>query len=115
MLINTLPLLEARASLEIENIVTSTDRLFHYRNFGDQADAATKEALRYGQALPEGFRSLAEHPLSTRTAEDVCSKLKGMEMRVRRVPCAALVSNWSPSGCWRRCSLDARSSSSIPS
>jgi Fic family protein len=30
MLINTLPLLEARASSEIENIVTTTDRLFKY-------------------------------------------------------------------------------------
>jgi hypothetical protein len=30
MLINTLPLLEARASSEIENIVTSTDELFRH-------------------------------------------------------------------------------------
>ena len=29
MLINTLPLLEARDSSEIENIVTTTDKLFH--------------------------------------------------------------------------------------
>ena len=33
MLINTLPLLEARASSEIENIVTTTDKLF--RNVGE--------------------------------------------------------------------------------
>ena len=31
VLIKTLPLLEARASSEIENIVTTTDRLFQYR------------------------------------------------------------------------------------
>jgi Fic family protein len=90
MLINTLPLLEARASSEIENIVTTTDRLFQFRNFGDQADAATKEALRYGAALLEGFRSLARHPLSTRTAEQVCSQIKGLEMTIRRVPGTAL-------------------------
>src|SRR2546428_12410648 len=30
ILINTLPILEARASSEIENIVTTTDRLFQY-------------------------------------------------------------------------------------
>jgi len=93
MLINTLPLLEARASSEIENIVTTTDRLFQFRNFGEQADAATKEALRYGRALLEGFHSLAEHPLSTRTAEEVCSQIKGMEMRVRRIPGTALAND----------------------
>ena len=90
MLINTLPLLEARASSEIENIVTTTDRLFQFRNFGEQADPATKEALRYGTALLEGFRSLDRHPLSTRTAEEICSQIKGMEMRVRVVPGTAL-------------------------
>jgi Fic family protein len=93
MLINTLPLLEARASSEIENIVTTTDRLFQFRNFGEQADAATKEALRYGGALLEGFRSLTGHPLSTRTAEEVCSQIKGMEMRVRRIPGTALAND----------------------
>ena len=30
ILINTLPLLEAQASSEIENIITTTDRLFQY-------------------------------------------------------------------------------------
>ena len=93
MLINTLPLLEARASSEIENIVTTTDRLFQFRNFGEQADPATKEALRYETALLEGFRSLGQRPLCTRTAEEVCSKIKGMEMRVRRVPGTALAND----------------------
>lgn len=93
MLINTLPLLEARASSEIENIVTTTDRLFQFRNFGEQADPATKEALRYSRALLEGFRSLSGHPLSTRTAEEVCSRIKGMEMRVRRIPGTALAND----------------------
>lgn len=95
MLINTLPLLEARASSEIENIVTTTDRLFQFRNFGEQADPATKEALRYGTALLEGFRSLERHPLSTRTAEEICSQIKGTEMRVRVVPGTALANEQS--------------------
>ncbi len=95
VLINTLPLLEARASSEIENIVTTTDRLFQFRQAGEFADPATKEALRYGQALLEGFRSLQERPLSTRTAEEICSRIKGLEMRVRRVPGTALASDRS--------------------
>src|SRR6218665_1120536 len=69
VLINTLPLLEAQASSEIENIVTTTDRLFQFRQANDQADPATKEALRYSHALLEGYRELARHPLNTRLAE----------------------------------------------
>ena len=49
VLINTLPLLEAQASSEIENIITTTDRLFQYREADDAADAPTKEALRYSR------------------------------------------------------------------
>jgi len=41
-LINALPLLEAQASSEIENIVTTTDRLFEYQSAGEQADPATR-------------------------------------------------------------------------
>ncbi len=95
VLINTLPLLEARASSEIENIVTTTDRLFLYRDSAEQADPATKEALRYGEALMEGYHSLKDRPLTLRTAEQVCSRIKGMEMRVRRVPGIALANDRS--------------------
>jgi Fic family protein len=90
MLINTLPLLEARASSEIENIVTTTDKLFQHSQDDDKADPATKEALRYRLALFEGFQSLQARPLSTRTAEAICSKIKGREMGVRKVPGTAL-------------------------
>ncbi len=91
MLINTLPLLEARASSEIENIVTTTDKLFQHMNGFSQADAATKEALRYRQALMEGFQGLRLRPLGTRTAETVCSQIRGIDMQVRRVPGTALI------------------------
>lgn len=90
VLINTMPLLEAQASSEIENIVTTTDRLFQYQNSSDHADPATKEALRYSEALLDAFRTLADHPLNTRTAEEICTKIKGVEMRVRAVPGTAL-------------------------
>lgn len=94
MLINTLPLLEAQASSEIEHIVTTTDRLFQYQSLPEQAaDPATREALRYSAALMEGFRTLQSHPLNTRTAEQVCSRIKGIEMQVRRVPGTALAND----------------------
>lgn len=86
MLINTLPLLEAQSSTEIENIVTTTDRLFEHLDSSHSADPATKEALRYREALMEGFHNLARLPMSTRLAESICTTLKDREMRVRRVP-----------------------------
>lgn len=95
VLINTIPLLEARASSEIENIVTTTDRLFRYAGqLGDgQADAATKEALRYRTALHQGFMSLAQRPLTTVTAVEVCRTIKGVEMDIRRTPGTALIND----------------------
>jgi Fic family protein len=90
VLINTLPLLEAQASSEIENVITTTDRLFQFREADENADTATKEALRYSQALLEGYQSLRDRPLATGTAERICSTIKGKEMRVRNVPGTAL-------------------------
>ena len=91
MLINTLPLLEAQASTEIENIVTTMDRLFQFVQGDAKADSATREALRYRHALMEGFRSIGGRPLSTRTAEAVCTQIKGVEMQVRKVPGTTLM------------------------
>jgi Fic family protein len=93
MLVNTLPLLEARASSEIENIVTSTDELFRHVGNEAQANPATKEALRYGRALFEGFGALKQTPLNTRTAEQVCTTIKGVEMSVRRTPGTTLMND----------------------
>jgi Fic family protein len=90
VLISTLPLLEAGASSEIENIVTTADRLFEHVNNEEHADAATREALRYSRALFEGYHALGSHPLTTRTAEIVCSRIKGIHMVVRRLPGTAL-------------------------
>jgi Fic family protein len=91
MLINTLPILEARASSAIENIVTTTDRLFQYAQDESQpADPATKEALRYRTALRRGFESLARRPLTTATAVDVCRTLRGIDIDIRKIPGTAL-------------------------
>ncbi|MBI4984827.1 MAG: Fic family protein [Rhodocyclales bacterium] len=95
MLVNTLPLLEARASSEIENIVTTTDELFRHAGNETQANAATKEALRYGRALFEGFAALRKKPLCTRTAEQICTTIKGVDMSVRRTPGTTLMNDKS--------------------
>ncbi|WP_252176538.1 Fic family protein [Endozoicomonas sp. 4G] len=86
LLINMLPLLEAKDSSEIENIVTTTDKLFQYAEEDSQADPATKEALRYRTALFSGVQQLAQRPISTNMAAAVCSTIKGCEMDIRKVP-----------------------------
>ena len=92
MLINTLPILEAQASTEIENIVTTADALFRHLHGEGPMDRATREALRYREALLNAFASMKTRPLSTRTAESICTRIRGVEMRVRRVPGTALAS-----------------------
>ncbi len=92
VLINSIPLLEAQASSEIENIVTTTDRLFRFANeAGNQADPATKEALRYRTALNEGYLSLRDRPVSTSTAVTVCRTIKGIALDIRSTPGTALM------------------------
>ncbi|MFM8516972.1 MAG: protein adenylyltransferase Fic [Nevskiaceae bacterium] len=91
MLVNTLPMLEARDSSEIENIVTTADSLFQHADGGGGADSATKEALRYRTALYWGFDSLGSRPLSTATAVAVCQKIKDVRLDVRRSPGTQLV------------------------
>ena len=86
MLEVSLPLLEAQASSEIENIVTSADTMFRYLRAHRTADPATREALRYRTALLEGFADLQTRPLGTETAERVCSRIKGTPMPVRSDP-----------------------------
>jgi Fic family protein len=87
MLINTLPLLEARASSEIENIVTTADKLFRHLQSDSGADPATREALRYRRALLEGVAALKSRPLTTLTAV-VYTPPEG-EARIRD-----LLANW---------------------
>ncbi len=86
MLINTLPILEAQASSAVENIVTTADRIFENLHSEGKTDSATKEALRYRQALMDGYVALDKIPVCTRTAETICGTIKDMDMKVRKVP-----------------------------
>jgi Fic family protein len=96
MLINIIPMLEAKDSSEIENIVTTTDRLFQFAQGSEaNADAATKEALRYRTALHRGFHSLAERPLCTATAVEICRTIKAADIDIRRTPGTQLINDRS--------------------
>lgn len=66
ILVNSIILQEAKASSEIENIITTHDALFRaYSAKTSQIDPATKEVLRYREALWAGFSSLKDRPLLT--------------------------------------------------
>ena len=87
LLINLAPLIEAQASSEIENIVTTNDELFRAASGAfDTLSPATKEAMRYREALRAGFHSLEDRPLTVQTARIVCNTLHGVEMPIRNRP-----------------------------
>lgn len=66
ILITSITLQEAKSSSEIENIVTTNDKL--YKAYSSQLtnfDSNTKEVLRYKDALWKGFNMLKENNLLT--------------------------------------------------
>ena len=86
VLINSLPLLEAQASSEIENIVTTADDLFKFAQDESAAtNPATKETLKYRTALFAGIKLIEDRPLSSTTASQVCTIVKGCEIDVRKL------------------------------
>ena len=94
VLINSIPLLEAQASSEIENIVTTADRMFLFDSASEgEPDPATREALRYRTALWEGHQTLKQRPLSTNTAVQICRAIKGVDMDIRKTPGTTLTND----------------------
>jgi Fic family protein len=93
MLINTIPLREAKDSSAIENIVTTNDSLFRFVDTQSElADAATQETLNYRTALLRGCSDISKRPLSTRTAIEVCRTIKSIDFDIRKLPGTALKS-----------------------
>ena len=87
VLINSIPLREAKDSSAIENIVTTTDKLFRFASIDpEKADAATKEALRYRTALLSGYQDLHERPLTTNVAIGICRAIKNVDLGIRQTP-----------------------------
>ncbi len=84
MLINTLVLQEAKDSSSIENIFTTSDKL--YRAFASSmvaADPQTKEVLRYRQALLTAWESLKNTVFSVPIIENIYNEIKEKEDGVR--------------------------------
>jgi cell filamentation protein, protein adenylyltransferase len=76
ILINAIPLQEAKLSSEIENIVTTQDALFQAAlDESRTADLATKEVLRYRTALRRGSEALQSAAFRLTLLEELCGIL----------------------------------------
>lgn len=94
VLINSIPLREAKDSSAIENIVTTNDKLFRFANANpDHADPATREILRYRTALRNGFDNLKHRPLTVQTATALCRTIKNYDLDVRAIPGTTLTNH----------------------
>ena len=82
VLINIIPLLETHSSNKIENIVTTQDALFRFRDLDHLADPSIKEALRYRTAL----REASNQSIDISLMEKICSTIKNKEMNLRSKP-----------------------------
>lgn len=93
ILISTLSLQEAKDSSAIENIVTTHDQLYREGAAdADKTNAATKEVLRYRQALQTGFERVRRSGLLTlNTILDIQAELEHHRAGLRRLPGTALV------------------------
>lgn len=92
ILLNAVILREATASSEIENIITTQDRLYQAMSVkGVMPDPATKEVLRYREALLTGYRFLQERGyISTNAIVQVQEVLEENSAGIRRLPGTAL-------------------------
>lgn len=81
-------LLEAKASSEIEQVVTTDNKLFGSESAQKAADPMTKEVRRYGAAVHYGWNS--RKPLCTNVMEHICSIIRDKPVQVRKVPGTAI-------------------------
>ena len=92
ILLNAVILKEARASSEIENVITTQDRLYQALSAKSmQIDSATKEVLRYREATLSGFHFVRERGfLSTNAIIEIQKVLEENNAGVRKLPGTAL-------------------------
>jgi Fic family protein len=106
ILVNSVVLQEAKSSSEIENIVTTNDKLFTALSAEDsRVDPQTKEVLRYRQALWKGVERLNNRSLSTELFIELMQIIKEADEGIRTDP-GTVIANpntrkiiyWPPEG-----------------
>jgi Fic family protein len=92
ILLNAVILKEARASSEIENVITTQDKLYQALSAkGLQVDAATKEVLRYREAMLYGVNFIKKKSfLSTNAIIEIQKILEENNAGIRKLPGTAL-------------------------
>jgi len=92
ILLNAVILKEARASSEIENVITTQDKLYQALSAkGDQIDSSTKEVLRYREAMLYGYRTiLKKNILTINTIVEIQQILEENNAGIRKLPGTAL-------------------------
>lgn len=88
ILVNSLILQEAKASSEIENIITTNDALFRaFSAKTSRVDPVTKEVLRYREALWKGFHDIRQRPLmTTNLFIEIVQTIRGNRAGIRNTP-----------------------------
>ncbi len=88
ILVNTLPMQEARSSSEIENVLTTSDKLYEaLAAKTEEQDPQTKEVLRYKEALWEGYEKLKKNNLlTTNLFISIFQKIKETTAGIRNTP-----------------------------
>ena len=87
LILRSIAMQEARLSSEIENIVTTSDEV--YRAMEDDAskyDPATKEVMRYQEALWHGVEAIKNRPLRVSLFVEIVSILKNEPVGLRVKP-----------------------------
>jgi Fic family protein len=106
VLVDNMVLQEAKASSEIENVVTTNDKLFTALSAGDKTtDPQTKEVLRYRQALWRGVNYLSEHPFTSELFTELVQMITESDTGIRTDP-GTVIANpvsreiiyWPPEG-----------------
>ena len=92
ILINAIVLKEAKASSEIENIITTHDSLYKAMTASSvKPDQATKEVLLYREALLHGFQFIGEKEyLNINGIVQIQAILEGNTAGIRKLPGTAL-------------------------
>ena len=92
ILLNAVVLKEARASSEIENVITTQDKLYQALSAkGVEADPSTKEVLRYREAVLYGTRFIKQKGfLSTNAIVAIQKILEENNAGIRKLPGTAL-------------------------
>lgn len=95
LLLQTLILQEAKASSEIENVVTTNDELYQAWSADNPQgiSPATREVLFYREALWAGCQSLSKRPLGLTVFRDVFHRIKNTTEDIRSIPGTILVSS----------------------